>query len=196
VRRLFNALTIPCTGNSDLIQVWRNDLGEVTYSVNAGQSVATPNVTLVQIFAGGGNDTIAFHGGIVVNTDIDGGNGNDEIAGGEGNDEITGGSGLDGIDGHGGHDVISGGDENDVLYGGEGNDVLDGDAGNDYLYGNQDSDYLNGGSGTDWMYGGSGDDFFFGLMDDEADLADGGADTDEVGGFDYIDTITEIENTD
>ncbi|REJ43087.1 MAG: calcium-binding protein [Microcystis flos-aquae TF09] len=133
------------------------------------------------IQGGGGNDFIAL------------GSGNDSLYGQDGNDTLNSGGGQDRLEGGDGDDLLSGGAGNDGdyydwenyfgLYGGDGNDTLNGEAGNDELYGGNGNDILNGGSEDDYLDGGAG-----------SDTIDGGSGNDNLG-LDYSAQITPITIT-
>jgi Ca2+-binding RTX toxin-like protein len=99
----------------------------------------------LQIYAGGGNDTLDYSGyttGVSVNlglwtaTDIDRGViGFENVVGGSGDDTLTGDGGDNILVGNAGNDVLVGGDGYDLLVGGTGDDRLDGGAGDDLLAG-------------------------------------------------------------
>ncbi|WP_420064946.1 beta strand repeat-containing protein [Microcystis aeruginosa FACHB-524] len=133
------------------------------------------------IQGGGGNDFIAL------------GSGNDSLYGQDGNDTLNSGGGQDRLEGGDGDDLLSGGAGNDGdyydwqndfgLYGGDGNDTLNGEAGNDELYGGNGNDILNGGSEDDYLDGGAG-----------SDTIDGGSGNDRLY-LDYSVQITPITIT-
>ena len=111
---------------------------------------------------------------------------------------INGSEGSDSLDGTGATDLISGFGGNDTLAGGAGNDTLDGGAGNDSLSGGDGADVLIGGEGADVLIGGAGVDVavFAGNRADYT-LGSNGLNqrvvTDNVGGRDGIDTLSQIE---
>jgi Ca2+-binding RTX toxin-like protein len=113
----------------------------------------------LNIYGGGGNDTIA---GSSVHDQIHGDDGNDFIQGGNGNDGIAGGAGFDKLYGGGGNDQLWGNGQSDYLYGAAGNDRLHGGTGNDFLYGGPGHDLLYGDGGDDVLNGGSGNDVLTG----------------------------------
>jgi len=120
-----------------------------------------------------GNDTIYGNAG---NDKLYGDDGVDTIKGGSGNDTIYGGKGSDNLFGESGKDELRGGDGNDSLDGGTGNDSLYGDKGNDTLYGQDGNDVIYGYSGTDKLRGGNGDDILYGENDNDTLYGDAGKD--------------------
>ena len=89
--------------------------------------------------------------------------------------------GIGGVFPTAGNDTINGFAGNDFLSGLGGNDIINGGAGNDTMNGGAGNDTLNGGGGKDTYNGGNGDDIFqiFGT-NDQADIVNGGADTDTI----------------
>ncbi|OCY13638.1 MAG: calcium-binding protein [Microcystis aeruginosa CACIAM 03] len=147
------------------------------------------------IQGGGGNDFIAL------------GSGNDSLYGQDGNDTLNSGGGQDRLEGGDGDDLLSGGAGNDGdyydwenyfgLYGGDGNDTLNGEAGNDELYGGNNNDTLqgtnNGIGEQDYLEGGTGNDRFI-LADTTKTFYDDGNST-LPGDNDYA-TIADFNTTD
>ena len=151
-----------------------------------------------------GDDT--FVNNTHIDSDANGGNGNDTLTGGTGTDNLEGGGGDDtlngrgGVDylyGDGGTDSLSGGDGDDYMYGGDGQDVMDGGEGDDGMYGGDDADSMTGGPGDDRVFGQSGadtlegedgDDYIVG--DDGKDVIKGGDGCDTIEGGDQKDTIS------
>ncbi len=88
-------------------------------------------VSRIDIDARGGDDFVQIGSDITVQTNVDGGSGNDTLIGGGGSDTILGGQGDDSLDGGLGADSLSGGDGDDTLADGMGDDTLDGGTGND-----------------------------------------------------------------
>jgi Ca2+-binding RTX toxin-like protein len=141
----------------------------------------------------GGNDTIDARfraGNAVIDTVLNGYEGDDTIYGGAGNDTLAGGYGADTIYGGAGNDTIT--DEfdsgpsfpagNDRFFGEAGNDRLSGFDGNDVLNGGIGNDTLIGGRGSDTLNGNSGNDIIFSGTnvgtDNSRDILNGGAGTD------------------
>ena len=132
---------------------------------------STLSLNRIEVYAGGGDDTVEGKG-VDVPMTIFGGDGDDRLGGGTAADTIFGGNGDDNIRGRGsddtlygdlassgfGHDVIRGGGGNDDLFGGDGNDLLVGRRGYDDLYGGRGRDMLAGGTHFDQLYGGRGRD--------------------------------------
>ena len=106
---------------------------------------------------------------------VDGGTGDDTIdaTGLLQQSALTGGTGDDQLTGSAFRDVLLGGDGNDVLTGGDGNDELTGGAGSDTLIGGDGDDELNGGVGDDSLMGEAGDDTLAG--GGGTDVIDGGS---------------------
>ena len=155
------------------------------------------NIENFEIYAGGGNDTLAggnntdtLFGGAGDDT-LNGGAGNDMIRGGAGDDTLNGDADNDTLNGDGDNDTLNGGVGDDTLFGGAGDDTLNGDADNDTLNGDADNDTLNGGAGDDTLHGDAGNDILDGGTGDDTlygdvgnDTLDGGADNDTLnGGF-------------
>ncbi|WP_334310985.1 beta strand repeat-containing protein, partial [Dolichospermum circinale] len=152
----------------------------------------------VNLLSGSGADNLNFIA-TSLNSNIQGGGGNDFIAlgsaddllyGQDGNDTLNAGHGRDRLEGGDGDDVLSGGAGDDGFYygqpglfGGNGNDTLNGEAGNDELYGHDGNDILNGGSEDDYLDGGAG-----------SDTIDGGSGNDTLK-LDYSAQITPITIT-
>lgn len=110
-----------------------------------------------------------------IESELNGGNGNDALSGGSSDDLIKGGFGADRLSGYSGNDVllgeadddtIKGGYGNDIIEGGRDSDVISGGDGNDTIYGDRTyltsfragDDVVNGGDGNDTIYGGYGND--------------------------------------
>jgi Ca2+-binding RTX toxin-like protein len=129
-----------------------------------------------------------------LDSQADGGSGNDHLVGGSCKDVLVGDIGDDNLEGRDGNDILcdalfirgnddgqgndtlSGGAGNDNLWGGIGNDWLFGGDGRDALHGGQDNDVLSGDAGPDYLYGESGADILFG--GDGNDQLNGGNDGD------------------
>lgn len=149
---------------------------QIGTSTGAAATVATTQVSKIEVYSYGGNDVlhldsekISGQQAITLPALINAGNGNDLIYGdtgsdtiyaGAGNDTVYAGAGNDILFAEGGSDLLQGGDGNDQLNGGEGSDSLYGGAGNDSLLGNAGIDYLDGGTGADYFNGGTGFDTF------------------------------------
>jgi Ca2+-binding RTX toxin-like protein len=118
-----------------------------------GDHPTVANTATIQVFGGGGNDTISLDesNGALPAAQLFGGKGNDTLTGGSGNDLLFGGAGNDILLGKGGNDQLFGGDGDDTLTGGAGDDQMFGQAGNDRMI-------WNPGDGTDLMEGGDGTD--------------------------------------
>lgn len=116
--------------------------------------------------------------GTAGNDNLNGTPGNDIIDGGDGRDTIVGGAGFDILCGDEGNDKLKGGAGIDVMLGGEGNDKLIGGGGWDFGLGGAGKDTIKGGGGNDFAIGEDGDDRILG-GGGAADIADGGAGTDE-----------------
>ena len=129
-------------------------------------------------------------GGIGVQIDVNGNDGDDTItgsldlddtiAGGDGDDILTGGSGNNSLDGGDGNDSVNGGSGSDAITGEDGQDTLLGQDGNDTLIGGNGHDSLLGHAGLDSLEGGHGLDTLFGGTDD--DTLDGGDGRDQLNG--------------
>lgn len=102
----------------------------------------SPNVDVILIDGGLGNDSITIGSSVQADVIIYGGAGNDTIQySGTGSATIYGDEGDDVITGGGQADLIYGGPGADTIYGLAGDDIIDGGAGNDTL--------LDGGAGND-----------------------------------------------
>src|SRR6266849_1247967 len=106
-----------------------------------GGNPTVANTTTIQVFGGGGNDTIQLDesNGALPAAQLFGGAGNDTLIGASGNDQLLLGKGGD-----------------DLLFGGSGNDTLTGGAGSDQMFGQSGDDLMiwNPGDGSDLMEGG------------------------------------------
>ena len=116
-----------------------------------GGTPTVANVTSIQVFGLGGNDTISLN-------EANGALPRALLFGGEGNDVLTGGSGADMLFGQGGNDVILGKGGADVMFGGLGNDALTGGDADDQVFGEAGNDRMiwNPGDDTDLNEGGAG----------------------------------------
>ncbi|HET6246946.1 MAG TPA: C2 family cysteine protease [Tepidisphaeraceae bacterium] len=164
-------------------------LNRLTYTVD-GLSSTTYLATGQSIVVNGlaGNDKITVTGKI--NTQLNGGDGNDTLIGGTGADQFNGGAGtdtvdysartagvsvtLDGVanDGQSGEGDNVGADV-EIVIGGSGNDYFAanvndatprqyfGNAGNDTIFGGSGNDTIRGGSGNDFLYGAGGNDVIY-----------------------------------
>ena len=132
-------------------------------------------INVIEIFGGGGNDTITGSARA------------ERVMAGDGNDIVSAGDGRDTVYGEGGDDSLRGGGSSDLLNGGDGLDTLRGDAGNDNLDGGPSKDRLRGSLGNDRLQGGGGNDIIAG--EDGNDAIFGGAGADFIDGGDGDDDI-------
>lgn len=148
-------LTVTGDAQNNTLTVGRDAAGHINVNGGAvailGGSATVSNVSLIQAFGLGGNDTISLDetNGALPSADLFGGDGNDTLIGGSGNDQLFGQAGNDTLLGKGGNDFLFGGAGNDVLTGGTGDDQVFGEAGNDRMI-------WNPGEGTDLNEGGDG----------------------------------------
>jgi Ca2+-binding RTX toxin-like protein len=189
-RRMFAAAN--GTAGADSISVYTDLLNRLVVSVNGNVVLANP--ASIEIYGLGGNDDITVNAAVTMGIYIDGGTGGDAIVGGSGDDTIYGGDGIDYIEGNAGHDILYGEDDKDEIHGGDGDDYLDGGADDDILHGDNNDDVVYGGTGADLVYGDAGNDAFGNNADGAVDHLYGGDGSDTVSGFDYSDTMTEIES--
>ncbi|MDD1448713.1 sodium:calcium exchanger [Dolichospermum sp. ST_sed8] len=175
------------SGNDSLYLDYSAQITPITITYTDTQVVASGGgdtfkaIEGVNLLSGSGADNLNFIA-TSLNSNIQGGGGNDFIAlgraddllyGQDGNDTLNSGGGRDRLEGGSGDDLLSGGagDESGWsgdfyygIYGSDGNDILNGEAGNDQLYGEGGNDTLqgtNGGAGEyDYLNGGSGSDRF------------------------------------
>jgi len=193
-----NGTTLEITGSSgaDYIGVSLNVALDSLYVFDgAGTSVPYDDdvVTMIKIWAGGGNDTVfinrdAFNGNEVQEIClIYGEAGNDSIEAGNLADTVYGGDGLDSLYGFAGADKMYGGIGNDKLYGGDSDDLLRGEDGDDSLLGEGGADDAYGGNGYDTIFGGADNDTLGG--DGDADCITGDGGNDSMTGGDGNDTI-------
>ncbi|MGD1806788.1 hypothetical protein ACP6PL_15290, partial [Dapis sp. BLCC M126] len=125
---------------------------------------------LTPVYMGGGNgndriEIINTPGGTAPRSTIFGDDGNDTLQTGAGNDGVYGGEGDDRLVSNDGDDHVTGGGNNDFIDGGNGDDILSGDSGNpgaDTIYGGSGEDVIGGGGDTDTIDGGEGDDVILG----------------------------------
>ncbi len=141
-----NSITVSRDGAGNL----RINNGTVMIS---GGTPTIGNTTVIKIFGGEGNDTLALDetNGPLPAANLFGEGGNDTLIGGSGADMLDGGSGNDMLFGKGGADILHGGDGDDTLIGGTGDDQVFGDNDNDRII-------WNPGDGNDINEGGSGND--------------------------------------
>ncbi len=218
-------LKVVGTANNDWIQL-RQRFGRISVddlqilvSGSLKPSVATTQVTKIEINVASGDDTVRFLGAeaagyenVILPTairggagndtlyasagssTIDGEAGNDTLNGGKANDKLNGGAGADTLKGGSGNDSINGGDDSDILYGDDGNDSLTGGNSNDKLYGDAGNDTLKGGNGNDALYGGDGNDKLYGDVGE--DILFGGTGKDTLYGGSDADTLYGQGNAD
>ena len=156
-----NGGTVNVYGTQQVDVITVTDSGPLEVVVNGTSSqFDSTQVTAINIFGYGGNDTIqvdSLTSGKTV-----------QAYGGGGNDTLRIDSSVtSGV-------MLNGGDGNDLLIGGSGNDVLIGGLGNDWLNGGDGSDYLEGGAGSD-VYAFSG--AAANQTDTVVELVGGGTDT-------------------
>lgn len=165
----------------------------------------SPIIQVVDILAGGGDDTITIGALDRVRTatllTVNGGDGNDTInsngasigfirvslIGGLGDDSLTGSAGIDSLDGGEGDDVLNGQGGNDLIFGGLGDDTILGGTGNDRILAGDGSDSIDAGAGDDSVTGDVGADTING--GDGNDTLDAGDGTDTVDGGSGNDSI-------
>ena len=128
---------------------WGHD-AEFGRDVEFGQWQLVPAIHNVDIFGGGGNDTIL------------GGQGQEMLYGGPGDDLIRASAGNDLLSGDAGNDALHAGTGNQTLLGGEGNDTLWGGSGAQLLFGGNGQDGIHGGFGSQTLAGGAGNDTLWG----------------------------------
>lgn len=184
--RTVPAVTASFISNSGLLSVFGDSLNNnITISRDAAGKIlvnggavsvigGTPtiaNVSQMQVFGQGGNDTITLN-------EANGALPRALLFGGAGNDVLTGGSAAD------------------QLFGQAGNDTLLGKGGNDFLFGGADNDTLTGGDADDQVFGESGNDRMIWNPGDDTDLNEGGAgvDTVEVNGGNGTEQFTTTAN--
>jgi Ca2+-binding RTX toxin-like protein len=145
--------------HGNTITASRNAAGQIFVNGGAvaigGDLPTVANTTEIQVFGGGGNDTISLDqtNGPLPAAQLFGGAGNDVLTGGAGNDTLFGGSGNDTLIGGAGNDVLFGGSGNDTVVGGVGADTAFLGSGNDTFIWNpgEGSDVVDGGSGFDTL---------------------------------------------
>ena len=152
------------------IQISRNAAGVILVNGGAvpvlGGTPTVANVSLIQVFGLGGNDTITLNqaSGALPRANMFAGVGNDTVTGGSGGDMLFGQAGNDTLLGQGGTDFLFGGTENDILTGGDADDQVFGESNNDRMIWNpgDDTDLNEGGAGDDTVQvvGGGGAEVF------------------------------------
>jgi Ca2+-binding RTX toxin-like protein len=154
----FSAGTLTVIGDNqaNTITISRNASGQIFVNngaVAAGGSPTVANVSQIQVFGLGANDTIKLDesGGALPRALLFGGFDDDTLTGGSGTDQVFGQGGNDTLLGKGGIDLVLGGDGNDTLTGGDADDQVFGETGNDRMISNfgDDTDLNEGGAGTD-----------------------------------------------
>jgi len=173
-----SAVFVPSTGvltvigdaQDNTLTVSRDAAGQLNVNGGAvaiqGGTATVANVSLIQVFGLGGNDTLALNesNGALPRANLFGGDGNDTLTGGSGDDLLFGQAGNDTLLGKGGNDLLFGGAGNDTLTGGTGDDQAFGESGNDRLIWNpgEGSDLNEGGDGVDTIEvnGGNGAEVF------------------------------------
>jgi len=178
--------------------IWIGQVGGLIYVSNGaaifpvvGGPATTATTTRINVFTGGGNDTVyaavdlAAAGALVV---LSGADGNDILTyAGPDAAQLYGDAGNDFLTGGGGNDLAFGGDGADSVLANAGNDYADGGLGTDALVGGDGADSLAGGDGFDSLTGGPGNDFLFGGLGNDSIYGGDGADT--LGGDAGNDTI-------
>lgn len=163
-------LTVTGDAQDNTLTVARDAAGNINVNGGAiaiqGGTATVANVTQIQMFGLGGNDTLALDetNGALPKANMFGGDGNDTLIGGSGADQLFGQDGNDTLLGKGGDDLLFGGNGNDVLTGGAGTDQAFGEAGNDQMIWNpgDGTDLNEGGDDNDTVVvnGGNGDEVF------------------------------------
>lgn len=172
-------LLIGATSGADTIAI-APDSDTGGFKVTSGQNQLWKDKFsgLVQIYGGGGNDTITIDPSLDKGFELFGGDGNDSITGGKSDDTIHGDAGADLLAGGAGDDFIDGGDGDEkVVKASDGtvttNAGIDGGDGNDILLGGAGDDSITGGNGNDLIIGGQSTSF-----GTTGDTANGGAGND------------------
>lgn len=124
--------------------------------------VYASGISTIQVFAGGGNDTVHLNHVTPITGAVFAGAGNDDVEGGPGENTLQGDEGSDTLRGRGQADLLVGGAGNDFLHGNGGNDFLFGGDDHDILWGSSGTDYLNGSAGNDQLWGQDGWDNLYG----------------------------------
>lgn len=163
-------LTVTGDAQNNTLTVARDAAGQINVNGGAvaiqGGTPTVANVSLIQVFGLGGNDTLTLNesNGALPRANLFGGDGNDTLTGGSGDDLLFGQAGNDTLLGKGGNDFLFGGAGNDTLTGGTGDDQVFGEAGDDRLIWNpgEGSDLNEGGDGVDTVEvnGGNGAEVF------------------------------------
>jgi len=165
------AETIHASGGGE-IEVWGLEVGSGSSQTYSGNKIVA--------YGGEGDDTIDLSL-VTVPVEIYGGGGNDTIYAGTGGAIIHGGLG---------DDIIYGGSGVDIIYGEEGHDIIDGGGGDDFLFGDfgfksderitslgsdkDGDDRIEGGGGNDVIFGGGGADWIYGEDDGDTTKVAGG----------------------
>ncbi len=141
-------LTVTGTNTKDTINVDHHSQS-IFVNVNGKllSRVTSSQVSRIMINAGDGDDTVTVTSRVLLDTLMEGGNGNDILNGGAGRDTIYGGAGKDRLYGNAGADFLYGEDGDDMLDGGKNNDFLSGGLGVDTLYVTRDADTWETGPG-------------------------------------------------
>jgi len=100
-------LVVGGTSAADTISFDKAKMGVGTQVFLNGLNLGLFNPTgHVIAFGGAGNDDISMAGGLDIDAEFWGGDGNDNLKGGKGNDTLVGGAGADKLNGGGGTDVV------------------------------------------------------------------------------------------
>jgi Ca2+-binding RTX toxin-like protein len=150
-------LTVTGDAQNNALTVSRDAAGQISINGGAvaikGGTATVANVSLIQVFGQGGNDTLQLDetNGALPKANLFGGDGNDILVGGSGADQLFGQGGNDTLLGKGGNDFLFGGAGQDILTGGDGDDQVFGQGGNDRMIWNpgDDTDLNEGGDGVD-----------------------------------------------
>jgi Ca2+-binding RTX toxin-like protein len=180
-----NVLIVTGTPQTDTASVVSSE-GNLTVTINSTQQAfAADQVTMIEFFTRGGNDSISIgagsppvlaNGGGGNDTIIDTSSSPDTLSGGAGGDSLQAGSGVDLLQGGSGNDTLVAADGADTLFGNGGDDSLIGGSGASLMEGGAGDDTLVGGTGNNTLLGGDGNDS---LVGGGTNLLDGnrGADT-------------------
>lgn len=203
-------LTVTGTSGGDTIQFARKS-GGFTLFENSGNGVVQTewnfaDVQRVIINSGAASDSIIV-GKVIVNVEVNAGQGNDTVSCGGGNDTLRGEDGNDDMFGGDGRDLLNGGKGGDNMLGGGGRDTVDynqrtanlviglgvvaddGEAGEgdnvrtdiETVIGGSGNDRISTGSGrAENFFGGPGNDTLIGGSGD--DFLDGGTGADSLNG--------------
>jgi Ca2+-binding RTX toxin-like protein len=178
--------TPPSTPGVSLTDIDAGD-GDNTIIGSAGDDILVGGDGVDMINGGAGNDTIGPHGGPDV---VDGGPGNDMLHHGFLSGSMLD-TGSDSLLGGAGDDTLVGGTGNDTLAGGDGNDTLGSeasDASSGTFLGGGGNDTITGGAGNDTLAGGGGNDTLLGGSG--TDRLEGGKGIDKLSGEDDDDTLS------